>query len=156
MVTVQTQIAIQAPITQCFDSARDISLHTRTVWKHTKEEAVGGVTSGPIGAHQTVTFRATHFGIRQSLTSKITEFNAPFRFVDEMQRGAFKYLKHIHTFEEHGGITMMKDTLYFETPLGWVGRIAERAVLKRYMEKFLEHRNRELKRILEAGAGTIL
>jgi hypothetical protein len=56
VVIVTTQIEIAAPIQLCFDLARDIEIHTRTVWKHTKEQAVGGVTSGPIGMGETVTF----------------------------------------------------------------------------------------------------
>lgn len=149
MVIVQTSIEIAAPIDVCFNMARDIELHTKTVWKHTREKAIRGVTTGPIGAGQTVTFEATHFGVRQTLTSKITEYREPYLFVDEMQKGAFKSLRHIHEFEQHGLITIMKDTLHFEAPFGVIGWIVERAVLKSYMKRFLEHRNRELKKIAE-------
>lgn len=145
MVIVKTEIEISAPIDVCFNLARDIDIHTQTVWKHTREKAIKGVTSGTIGLGETVTFEATHFGVRQRLTSKITEFHEPYRFVDEMQMGAFKCLRHIHEFEENGAITLMKDTLYFEAPLGLLGTVVERIVLKDYMRKFLEHRNKELK-----------
>ncbi|OBZ17075.1 SRPBCC family protein [Bacillus sp. FJAT-26390] len=150
MVEVTTSIMIKAPIERCFDLARDIDVHTRTVWKHTREQAVAGVTTGCIGAGELVTFEATHFGIRQRLTSKITDFNAPYLFVDETQKGAFKYLRHVHMFERHGEGTLMTDTLRFEAPLGWLGWIAERLVLKSYMTKFLEHRNEQLKLLAEA------
>ncbi|WEK56014.1 MAG: SRPBCC family protein [Candidatus Cohnella colombiensis] len=145
MITVQTEIEISAPIQLCFDMARDIDMHTKTVWKHTRERAILGVTSGPIGAGDTVTFQATHFLVRQKLTSKITEFDEPFRFVDEMQRGAFKSLRHIHDFKQIGDQTIMTDTLYFEAPMGFIGKVVERLILKHYMKRFLEHRNRELK-----------
>jgi ligand-binding SRPBCC domain-containing protein len=149
MIVVITEIEIAAPIDTCYRLARDINIHTQTVWKHTKEQAIDGVTSGPIGKGQTVTFEATHFGIRQQLTSLITEFKEPSLFVDEMQRGAFKSLRHIHEFKEHNGYTMMTDTLKFEAPYGLIGWIVERLILKNYMRKFLEHRNIELKRIAE-------
>lgn len=149
MVTVTTGIAILAPVARCFDIARDIEVHTQTVWKHTKERAIGGVTLGPINAGETVTFEATHFGVRQTLISKITEFEAPYLFVDEMQRGAFKSLRHIHHFEQQGAYTIMKDTLHFEAPYGAVGWLVERLILKRYMRRFLEHRNAELKKLAE-------
>jgi ligand-binding SRPBCC domain-containing protein len=141
---------IKAPIVRCFDLARDIDVHTRTVWKHTREQAVAGVTTGCIGSGELVTFEATHFGIRQRLTSKITDFNAPYLFVDETQKGAFKSLRHVHTFETHGEGTLMTDTLRFEAPLGWLGWIAERLVLKAYMTHFLDHRNEQLKQLAEA------
>lgn len=149
MIIVKTQIEISAPIQLCFDLARDIDVHTQTVWKHTKERAIQGVTEGPIGSDQTVTFEATHLGVRQTLTSRITQFKEPYLFVDEMQKGAFKSLRHIHEFEQHGNKTIMKDTLTFEAPYGLIGWVVERVVLKRYMRKFLEHRNKELKKIAE-------
>jgi Uncharacterized conserved protein len=149
MVTVTTRVEIDAPIRHCFDLARDIDVHTRTVWKHTKEKAIRGVTSGPIGPGQTVTFEATHLGVRQRLTSLITEYREPYLFVDEMQKGAFKRLRHVHEFEEANGKTVMTDTLTFEAPLGIIGRWVEKLVLKEYMRKFLEHRNLELKKLAE-------
>jgi ligand-binding SRPBCC domain-containing protein len=149
MVIVQTQIEIAAPIDLCFNLARDIDVHTQTVWKHTKERAISGVTSGPIGFNETVTFEATHLGVRQTLTSLITEYKEPILFVDKMQKGAFKRLRHVHEFEQQGDRTIMKDTLYFEAPFGVIGKLVERIVLKNYMRRFLEHRNRELKNLAE-------
>jgi ligand-binding SRPBCC domain-containing protein len=67
-----------------------------------------------------------------------------------MQKGSFKRLRHTHTFQELNGMTVMTDVLEFEAPLGPLGFIAERLVLKRYMRRFLEHRNLELKRLAEA------
>lgn len=149
MVVVTTSIEIDAPIEKCFDMARNIDIHTKTVWKHTREKAVEGVTSGYISGGELVTFEATHFGVRQRLTSKITEYNAPYLFVDETQKGAFKSLKHIHQFKATSKGTIMTDTLYFEAPLGVLGWIAERFVLKFYMKRFLEHRNSQLKILAE-------
>ena len=54
MITITTEIEINAPIQTCFDYARDIDVHTRTVWIHTKEKAVDGVISGRIGADELV------------------------------------------------------------------------------------------------------
>jgi ligand-binding SRPBCC domain-containing protein len=149
LAIVKTQIEIAAPIQLCFDLARDIDIHTQTVWKHTKERAIRGITSGPIGYGQTVTFEATHFWIKQTLTSQITEFREPYLFVDEMQKGAFKSLRHIHEFEQNGNKTIMKDTLFFKAPFGYIGEVVERLLLKRYMKQFLEHRNQELKKLAE-------
>ena len=149
MIVVETEIHIAASIETCFRLASDIDTHTITVWPHTRERAIDGVTSGAIGLGQTVTFEATHLGVRQTLTSLITEFKEPYLFVDEMQRGAFKSLRHIHEFKEQHGMTVMKDTLYFEAPYGVIGWIVERLVLKNYMRKFLEHRNIEMKKIAE-------
>ncbi|MGO4544073.1 cell division protein [Paenibacillus sp. 2TAB23] len=149
MVEVITEIYIEAPIAICFDMARDIDIHTKTVWKHTREKAVAGVTKGLIQKGELVTFEATHFGVRQRLTSKISEMVVPSFFVDETQRGAFKSLRHEHLFEKRGKGTLMTDVLRFEAPLGVLGWFAERVILKRYMRKFLEHRNKQLKILAE-------
>lgn len=151
MIKVVTEIEIEAPIEVCFDLARNIDVHTQTVWKHTKERAIAGTTTGMINEGETVTFQATHFFIRQKLTSKITEYKRPYQFVDEMVRGAFKSLRHEHDFIDLGNRTLMRDTLYFEAPLGFLGWIAERIVLRDYMRRFLNHRNEQLKLIAEQG-----
>jgi hypothetical protein len=70
-LVVETFIA--APPEVCFDLARDIGLHCETA-RHTQERAVAGVTSGLIGPGEWVTFEGVHFGIRQQLTARVTEF----------------------------------------------------------------------------------
>nr|WP_309568643.1 SRPBCC family protein [Paenibacillus sp. sptzw28] len=137
----------------CFDFARNIDVHTLTVWPHTREKAIQGITSGLINAGETVTFEATHLFVRQKLTSRITDYNRPYLFVDEMVKGAFKSLKHIHEFEARGSVTVMRDVLTFEAPLGVAGWIVERLILKHYMKSFIEDRNRRLKYLVENDAG---
>jgi len=149
VVIVETEVLIEAPIQICFDLARNIEVHTQTVWKHTKERAIEGITEGMIGEGEIVTFQATHFLINQKLTSRITEYLRPYYFVDEMMKGAFKSLRHEHIFEEQNGKTLMKDKLTFEAPFGIIGWITERLILKGYMKRFLEHRNHKLKHMAE-------
>nr|WP_154958418.1 SRPBCC family protein [Paenibacillus xylanexedens] len=149
MVIVETEILIDAPIELCFDMARDIDVHTQTVWKHTKEKAVAGITSGKVNHDDTVTFEARHFWIRQKLTSRITAYQAPYYFVDEMLKGAFKSLRHEHIFEEQNGKTLMKDRLTMVAPFGVIGWVTERLILKSYMKRFLMYRNQQLKFLIE-------
>ncbi|QAY67089.1 SRPBCC family protein [Paenibacillus protaetiae] len=149
MVKIETGIWIDAPVEVCFDLARDIGVHTQTTWPFTKERAIAGVTSGMIGDGETVTFQATHFGVRQKLTSLVSEYRRPYVFVDSMQRGAFKSLRHEHYFEPSGSGTRLRDVLYLEAPLGPLGWLAERLVLRTYMRRFLEYRNRGLKQLAE-------
>ncbi|MGO4106343.1 SRPBCC family protein [Paenibacillus sp. YAF4_2] len=149
LVTVSTEIEIKASIEVCFDMARNIELHTKTVWRHTQENAVAGRTSGLIGEGEFVTFQARHFLIRQKLTSRIIDYNRPHKFVDEMISGAFKSMRHEHEFIDLGNRTLMRDTLQFEAPLGLVGWIVERVILKGYMKRFLNYRNKQLKELAE-------
>src|ERR1700760_2883163 len=116
MPKIILETLIEAPVGRCFDLARDIDLHAASM-QHTGERAVAGRTSGLIEFGETVTWEATHFGIRQRLTSKITKFDYPDRFVDEQVSGAFKSFRHEHHFSKHGDATLMSDVFIFTSPL---------------------------------------
>lgn len=149
MPLIQLTTVINAPIERCFDLARSIDLHKLSTG-NTNEEAIAGVTSGLIGIGETVTWRAKHFGIRQSLTSKITALEYPFYFRDEMLDGIFKKIEHDHRFEKSNDCTLMKDYFEFESPLGFIGRIVNELVLKSYLKNLLIYRNQIIK---EMGEG---
>ena len=110
MPVIELTVSIDAPIGRCFDLARSIDLHMLST-EGTDEEAIAGVRSGLIGKGQQVTWKAKHFRIRQTLISKITEFEYPVHFRDEMLKGAFRVLKHDHFFVESDGQTIMHDRL---------------------------------------------
>jgi len=150
MPTISLELFIAAPPERCFDLARDIDLHTRSV-ATTSERAVGGVMSGLIGPGDIVVWEAVHFGVRQRLTSHITHFDRPRSFTDEMVRGAFAALRHVHEFAPVEGGTVMRDVLEYTAPLGPLGRLADWLFLERYMRRFLLERNGYLKRVAEAG-----
>src|SRR5947207_2550329 len=95
MVTLETLTLIRAPIERCFDLARNVEVHLAGN-VHCGEAAVAlaGVTSGLIGLGQRVTWRAKHFGVRQSLNSEITAMDRPTYFPDTMLHGAFRFMHH--------------------------------------------------------------
>ncbi|WP_342527671.1 SRPBCC family protein [Chryseomicrobium sp. FSL W7-1435] len=148
MPTIHHEIFIQAPIAVCFDLARNIDVHIQTTGT-TNERAVAGVTSGLIENGQTVTWEATHLGVRQKLTAKIIDLERPYRFVDTMVNGAFHSFTHIHEFVESGTGTIMKDTFSYKSPLGVLGIIADKLFLERYMREFIVNRAEGLKKIAE-------
>ncbi|WHY85814.1 SRPBCC family protein [Neobacillus novalis] len=141
---------IQAPVDVCFDLARNVDIHTETTAK-TKEKAVGGVTQGHLEKGDTVTWEATHFGIKQRLTAKVIHMEKPTVFVDIMVKGAFSSFTHTHQFKEEKGGTIMSDTFEYKSPFGPLGIIADKLILEKYMTNFIISRARELKRIAENG-----
>lgn len=150
MPIIRTTTLINAPVTTVFDLARSIDAHMESASK-TNERAVAGRTSGLIELYETVTWEATHFGIRQRLTVQITEFDRPNMFTDEMISGAFKQLRHVHRFKAlTESQTEMTDELEIQAPLWILGRIAERAFLNTYMKRFLLDRNQILKDLAES------
>src|SRR6201996_4434821 len=144
MPKIELTTTIHAPVEKVFDLSRSIDLHMEST-KQTGEIAVAGRTGGLIELGETVTWRAKHFGIWQTLTSKITEFKYPDYFTDEMVSGAFKSFRHEHLFFAVNNQTVMKDIFMFESPLGWFGRLANMLFLGRYMEQLLIERNRVIK-----------
>ena len=148
IITLVTEI--HAPIVRCFDLCRDLELHSRTV-AHTRERLVGAKTSGFAELGDVLAFEAVHLGVRQRLTSRITEYERPVLFADEAMAGAFQSLRHLHTFVAVGDKTLMRDRLEWVSPLGILGVIADKLVLERYMTRFLVIRNRNLKAYAENG-----
>jgi ligand-binding SRPBCC domain-containing protein len=149
-LTLETQIA--APIELCFDLARDVETHLATA-AHTQERIVGGKSRGLLELGDELTFEAVHLGIKQRLSSRVVEFDRPHRFTDEMISGAFRSLRHIHEFEPSDNGTLMRDSLEWESPFGFLGGVADRLVIERHLRDFLGQRNKELKRIAEARPG---
>lgn len=148
MPTIYLETIIKADIKICFDLSRSIDLHQLSTAK-TNEKAIAGVTSGLININETVTWEAVHFGIKQQLTSIITQFNRPFHFRDEQLKGAFKYFIHDHYFKAFEGKVLMIDRFDFSSPYGVFGNIFDKLVLTNYMRSFLLERNQVIKEFAE-------
>jgi ligand-binding SRPBCC domain-containing protein len=136
---------------RCFDLSVDVDVHQASV-PGTAERAVGGTTSGRMGLGDHVTWEARHLGKMRRLTSQITAFERPHRFVDEMVSGAFKSFRHDHIFEGTDDGTLMLDIFEYESPFGPLGRLADAVFLRRYMTALLETRNRHIKAHAEQQA----
>jgi len=151
MATIDVAVSVAAPVERVFDLARSIEFHVVSAGG-TDERAVAGRTSGLIELGETVTWSARHFGFRQRLTVRITEFDRPRRFRDSMVEGAFRSFDHDHLFEEMDGATRMRDVFRYEAPLGVLGRVASALVVERHMRRFLVERALAIKAAAESDA----
>jgi ligand-binding SRPBCC domain-containing protein len=152
MRSVHLQTVIAAPIGDCFGLSLSVDAHAASM-RASGEQAIGGVTSGIMKLGDSVTWRARHFGLVFRMTSAITEYQPPERFVDEQQNGPFRRWWHEHTFTTlANGQTQMIDVVQFQSPFGLLGYIADRVVLSRYMPHLLRQRNAWLKSTLEERA----
>lgn len=84
-VRFEHETRIEAPAKLVFDLSLDIYAH-RALMAASNERATAGVTSGPIGLGETVTWRAIHFRIPFTMTSRVTELERPHCFIDEQVR----------------------------------------------------------------------
>ena len=150
MSLINLTTTIAAPIQICFDLSRSVELHQIST-SRTNEKAIAGRTSGLCNKGDTITWRAKHLGIYQTLTVEITKLHFPVFFEDKMKRGAFKSFTHQHSFEEMNGITTMKDIFVYEVPYGPVGKIFNKLFLEKYMTRLLIERNKTIKMYAELG-----
>lgn len=100
MPTIRLETYIEATVERCFDLSLNVDLH-RLSTAQTHERPIAGVMTGEMKLGDTVTWEAVHFGIKQHLTSQITAYERPSRFVDEMVQGTFRKMIHLHVFVPH-------------------------------------------------------
>ncbi|MDB5310340.1 MAG: hypothetical protein JWO38_4542 [Gemmataceae bacterium] len=150
MAVIRIVTVIAAPPERCFDLARDIDFHTRSL-ADTGERAVAGRTTGLIGLGESVTWEARHLGVRQQFTAEVTAFDRPRYFRDEMTAGAFRAFAHDHRFEDREGGTVMTDEVTFRSPLGPVGALVDYLFMAGYLRRLLEGRCQAIKQAAEAA-----
>ena len=151
MPRLEIETLIKAPVSVVFDLARSIDAHQLGQSRHL-ERAVAGRTWGLIELGESVTWEAVHFGIRQRLTSRIVEMHAPAHFRDSMVSGAFKRFDHDHYFNaSDSGGTLMRDVFDYTAPCSFLGWVADRLFLMRYMTALLTERNRAIKTLAESN-----
>jgi ligand-binding SRPBCC domain-containing protein len=148
MPTVRLETLVRAPVADCFDLSLSVDAHTASMGP-SGERVVGGVASGRMGPGDSVTWRARHFGLPFRMTSRITAWDRPARFVDEQVAGPFRSWWHEHTFRAVAEGTLMVDVARFEAPYGLLGRVVEALVLTGYMRRLLAQRNDWLRQELE-------
>ena len=149
MPRFELQTVIDAPPERVFDLARSIDLHTASMATH-RETAVAGITTGLIGPGESVTWQARHFFVTFRATVRITAFEPPRHFRDEMISGPFARFAHDHHFEPSGDGTLMRDVFEYESPLGIVGVLADALLLNRHMVRLLRERNELVKQVAES------
>ena len=139
MPRIELKTFINASPEKCFNLSLDIDLHMQSM-EQTNEKVIGGRMGGMIRLGEMVQWRARHFGIYFTLTSRITELVRPLHFTDEMISGPFKRLRHQHIFEKITEGTMMSDQFDFESPLGILGTLANQDIPGKLSEKTINEK----------------
>lgn len=131
------------PRERLFDLARSIDAHVDSQ-RAAGERAVGGVVKGLIGEGGEVTWRARHFGVPWTMTSRVTALEFPTTFTDEQVRGPFKTFRHVHEFEATATGSIMTDRVEFTAPFGLPGRVVAHLLLRPYLRRLIRNRGRFL------------
>ncbi|MFK7113819.1 SRPBCC family protein [Flavobacterium oreochromis] len=144
MTTLHLKTVINSETQNVFNASRNLDFHKESL-ASTNEKIIAGKQNGLIEEGETVTWRGKHFGCYLTHKSLITQMNKYDSFTDEMVDGHFKSFVHHHQFIEQGNTTLMIDTIHYSIPYGFIGRIFDFLVLKRYLKRLIEERNEFLK-----------
>ena len=144
MARIKIVTLIDAPLEACFDLSRDIDFHVKSM-SETGERAIAGRTTGLIELDESVTWEAKHLCLKRRFTSKITKFDRPNYFRDEMTNGDFQSFVHDHRFQIVDGKTEMSDEIVLKSPFGVIGELTDLFFMTKYMKDMLAIRAKAIK-----------
>jgi ligand-binding SRPBCC domain-containing protein len=145
MALIELQTFISAPPERCFDLSLSVDLHIDST-ASTRERAIDGVTSGVMLLDNTVTWEARHLGWCHRMSVRITGYDRPRWFRDEMIAGPFRRMRHDHWFDAENDRTTMRDSFEFSTRLP----LLDALVLAPHLRRFLIARNEFIRDVAES------
>jgi len=86
--------------------------------------------------------------------SLITEYHEPDRFADTMVSGPYKHWHHRHIFTALGNGVEIHDSVEYELPLGPVGRLIHRTLVRRQLEEIFDYRQTRIGEIFSPAVTT--
>lgn len=90
-------------------------------------------------------------GIPMTWTTRIGAYDPPHRFEDIQLGGPYRRWEHIHTFEPVRGGTIVSDEIAYEVPLGPLGDLANRLVVRGELERIFRHRAETIRTVVAAA-----
>ncbi|REC51008.1 hypothetical protein DRF62_18070 [Chryseobacterium piscium] len=79
-------------------------------------------------------------GIKLNWQTEITEVNFQKSFTDFQKKGPFKLWNHFHEFILNDKGVLMRDTVSYELPFGFLGEIAHSVMVKKKLEHIFDYR----------------
>jgi ligand-binding SRPBCC domain-containing protein len=109
---------------------------------------IGAIDPLPIKANFRIEYRMRWLGFGGlKWVTLISDYQPPRYFADEQESGPYKYWRHVHTFDEVDGGTLMRDRVQYELPFGILGAVTHRLIVARQLRGIFDYRNRQLRKI---------
>ena len=89
------------------------------------------------------------FGIPIHWRTLISDYEPPFRFVDQQIKGPYTFWHHTHTFQKVDGGVEIIDKVKYSLPMGWLGTLAHSIWVRKDLEKIFEHRKTVIQNYFE-------
>jgi ligand-binding SRPBCC domain-containing protein len=94
---------------------------------------------------QIITYAVSPFqGISSNWVTEITHIEEKKYFIDEQRFGPYSMWHHEHWFEPIPGGIEMTDRISYKLPLGFVGRLVEKWVVRKQLRKIFSFRHQKL------------
>lgn len=104
-----------------------------------------------IGEGTIIDYRLRLFGVPFGWRTRIIEWRANDRFIDEQIRGPYKHWRHLHTFIAAEGGTRMTDRVEYQLPFEPAGAFA-RPLVRRQLDRIFRYRAQTIKTLLGGDA----
>lgn len=95
-----------------------------------------------------IDYRLKWHGVPITWRTEISDWEPPFRFVDQQLHGPYRLWHHTHLFEPVEDGTLMTDIVRYRLPLGWLGTIAHIARVRADLEAIFDYRQEQISRLL--------
>jgi ligand-binding SRPBCC domain-containing protein len=148
MSTIHVTSCIHAPVERVFNLSRSTSIH-KAVLRSYKKGALESGGDGLMAAGEKIIFRLNFLGRGRELVTKIDVMEVPRMFVSTLVRGSFRSLRHEHHFKPIDNGTLLIDLLEYEPAFGAVGKMADGLLVRSFLKKYLEAKNRLIKQYAE-------
>ena len=79
-------------------------------------------------------------GIKMDWQTEITQVNHPNSFTDFQKKGPYKLWNHFHEFIPNEKGVLIRDTVDYELPMGFLGEIAHKLFVKSKLENIFSYR----------------
>lgn len=99
----------------------------------------------PMYAGQIIQYKVKPvFNIPMRWLTEITQVQEPYFFIDEQRKGPYKLWHHQHFFTENKEGVLMKDIVTYEPPLGILGQLANKYMIKKQLQEIFNYREKFL------------
>lgn len=89
-------------------------------------------------------------GIPMQWTTEITNVDSPCFFVDEQRQGPYKMWHHQHRFTAKGNHVLMEDIVHYQLPLGWLGDLMNRFLVRKKLKEIFDYRSSTIRQIFKS------
>jgi len=86
------------------------------------------------------------FGIPMNWKTKIAHVDFHKSFTDFQEKGPYRLWNHFHEFEENDQGVLMKDTVDYKLPFGYLGRIVHFLLVRKKIERIFDYRYQMLEK----------